>query len=220
MATHFLGKMGLQGDSMLPTTFTQSDFMCLYSLRVARADFVDAIQNHARRYREENAFSPFSSAKFLQLRVKHEAISMICEVFVLLSLEADVREDRIRFVLLSHNSYMDELIKAAKTDGTSGLPLKRVKESKFTDRQIKMTQRMSRGENVEVNERTLGKLLTTFMSFESCRMLVELLGEAGLLIREDFGQFVLVRSPGHLEQFYKQFLETVAKIGGGTLEVA
>ena len=201
----------------MSAVFSSEDFVRLVQYKTAKANFVDEIYNHAMAYRRDGGMPPLTGSQVKQLRVKHEAIAMICEIFALLSFRDDSGKDCIRFVLEAHNAHIDALLGGSEgrvesdIDGQvePALPVKRLREAKFTERQIRMTQRMSRGERVEINERTLGKLLSTLMSFESCRKLVELLDEAGLLNREDYGH-VLVESPGHLERFYSQYLKEVS----------
>lgn len=204
----------------MSAVFSSEDFDRLVLYKTAKVTFVDEIYNHAMEYRRRGGMPPLTGPQVKQLRVKQEAIAMIGEIFALLSFKG------IRFVLEAHNIYIDVLLADSNDESEGGaddkvepaLPVKRLRDAKFTERQIRMTQRMSRGEKVEINERTLGKLLSTLMSFESCRKLVELLDEAGLLEREDYGH-VLVKSPGDLERFYSNYLKEIS-FHQGHLEAA
>lgn len=176
-------------------------------LRRARTSFVEKIYAHAVSHREKEGDEALTKAQLKALRVKHEAISMICEVFAILDGPRKGRSDKIEFVLKAHNSYIDELLSDAAKRGTKSqdFPRERLKKAKFSERQIRHAQRLAIGKRTEIDQSALGSLLAPFMSFETCRKLIGLLEQAGLLTRFDVGH-MLVGSPGHLEKYYRQYL--------------
>jgi len=98
-------------------------------------------------------------------------------------------------------------------------PKSRLEASKFSPQQIKNAQWMDIGDKIKLDQRTIGSLLAPLMSHESTRTLIELLGESGLLTREDVGH-VMVGSPGHLERFYLKYIRQAAKANARSEQLA
>lgn len=188
--------------------FTKKDFDDLIRLRMARTVFVEKIYDHAVAHRQNAGLPPLPPNDLRALRLKHESISAICELFAVLDVPKAERSERIRDVLARHNDYIDFLLQNAGDRGED-FPGKRLKGAKFSVPQIARLQRMDIKERIELDQSALASLLAPLMSFESTRKLVKLLELAGLLTRENI-VYVMVGSPGHLEQYYLEYLRQVS----------
>lgn len=184
--------------------FSENDLYKLIRIRAARRRFVENLQNHASKYRAKKGLAPLPENENQRLATRYEAIAMICESFALLNVERSKRPERIRQMLTGHNELIDDRLKVA-SPATENLPRNRLMESKFSELQIARTIRLDSKKDVEVHQSVLCRLLSSLMSFETCRSLISLLAEAGLLTRERIGE-VMVGSPGHLEKYYAQYL--------------
>ena len=188
--------------------FTKQDFDDLIRIRMARTEFVEKICDHAVTHRQEVGLSPLPAKKLRALRLKHESISAICELFAIFDVPKAERSDRISEVLVRHNDYIDFLFQNAGAK-SNDFPRDRLMESKFSDHQVARLQRMDIKECIELDQTTLASLLAPLMSFESTRSLIKLLEESGLLTRENIIH-VMVGSPGYLEQYYLEYLRQVS----------
>lgn len=169
--------------------------------------FVDAILEHAKNHRQSNSLSPIPEKDIRRLQMSHEGIAMVSEIFAILSRSDRNRAAHLRSILEAHNFSVKQGI-GSQGRGV-GMPAKRLEAAGFSEQQISFTLRLSTDEKVAVDQRTLCKLLATVMSFESCRSLIVLLSDVGLLHREDIGN-ILITSPGHLETYYSNYLRTIA----------
>ena len=188
--------------------FAKKDFDDLIRIRMARTVFVEKIYDHAVNYRQEASLSPLPAKKLRALRLKHESISAICELFAIFDVPKAERSDRISEVLDRHNEYIDFLLQNAIHRGKD-FPRDRLKGAKFSNHQVARLQRMDVKDRIELDQTALASLLAPLMSFESTRSLVKLLEESGLLTREKFFH-TMVGSPGHLEQYYLEYLRQVS----------
>lgn len=188
--------------------FTKKDFDDLVRLRMARTVFVEKVYEHAVTHRQNANLSPLPAKKLKALRLKHESISAICELFAILDVPKSKRSKRIAEVLARHNEYIDFLLQNASNRGED-FPKDRLKSSKFSDPQVARLQRMDIRDRIELDQSALASLLSPLMSFESTRSLIKLLEESGLLTRENVVH-VMVGSPGHLEQYYLEYLRQVS----------
>jgi hypothetical protein len=188
--------------------FTDKDFDDLIRLRIARTVFVEKIYDHAVIHRQSVGLPPLATKELRALRLKHEPISAICELFAILDVPRAARSERIAEVLARHNDYIDFLLQNAEDRGDD-FPGDRLENSKFSDAQVARLQRMDVKERIELDQSALARLLSPLMSFESTRSLIELLEMAGLLTRENVVH-VMVGSPGHLEKYYLEYLREVS----------
>lgn len=188
--------------------FTKKDFDDLIRLRMARTVFVEKIYDHAVTHRQSAGLPPLPAKDLRSLRLKHESISAICELFAILDLPKTERSERLAEVLARHNEYIDFLLQNSDDRGED-FPRGRLMGSKFSDPQVRRLQRMDIKERIELDQSALANLLAPLMSFESTRTLIKLLEEAGLLTRENFVH-VMVGSPGHLEKYYLEYLRDVS----------
>ena len=188
--------------------FARKDFDDLIRLRMARTVFVEKICDHAVTHRQNAGLPPLPAKNLRALRLKHESISSICELFAILDVPKAERSKRIGEVLARHNDYIDFLLQNVGDRGDD-FPEDRLKGSKFSNPQVSRLQRMDIKERIELDQSALASLLAPLMSFESTRTLIKLLEEAGLLTRENVVH-IMVGSPGHLEQYYLEYLRQVS----------
>ena len=185
-----------------------SELICLSAMRQARADFYDGVVSFAEDWRCKQQENDLSREERKLLR--SDSVAQIAEFFFVLS-EGGLNEpERIKAFLSRHNEDMAKLLGNCERGYTRfGLSAARLKEAHFSPHQINLIIHESANGPITFDQRSIGKILTQVMSFESCRTLLVLLASVGLLQRRDFRSLVLISSNGLLEDLYRTQLSAI-----------
>lgn len=196
------------GKLKMPQSFSTA-LLCLAALRQARADFFDQVVDHAETWRKEEGVSELSREDRKLLR--SEGTAQIAELFFVIE-EGNINTpDALRGFFERHNDDMRSLLATCERGYTRfGLSEGRLKSAVFKDRQIDLVLHESSHGKVTFDQRSIGKVLAEAMSFESCRSLLLLLANSGLLKRNSFQSIVLVSPNGKIEDMYRRHLSHVA----------
>ena len=192
----------------MSTQFSR-ELICLAAMRQARANFFDRVVDHAETWRRDRGEDDPTRDERKLLR--SEGVAQIAEFFFAI-LEGGVNSpEALRSFFERHNADMSALLETCERGYTRfGLSESRVKSAMFKDHQIDLVVHESSHGVVTFDQRSIGKILTQVMSYESCRTLLILLSGAGLLKRRDFRAVVLISSDGTLESLYKDHLRYIA----------
>lgn len=184
------------------------ELTCLAAMRQARADFYDRVVRFAEDWRAQEGDAGLTREERKLLR--SDGVAQIAEFFFVFR-DGDLADaDGIRAFLLRHNEDMTALIETCEKGYTRfGLSAARLKEAIFKPHQIDLILHESAGGALTFDQRSIGKILTQIMSFESCRTILVLLASCGLLTRRDFRSVVLISSNDRLEDFYGDYLRAI-----------
>jgi hypothetical protein len=187
--------------------FESGDLQCLVALRDARAQFVDDLVTHARKY-AANA-GPQSELTPEDLDILRTGGAFEIAEFYYLVQKFNLGDRRkIRPFLLRHNADIHEYIANKEKRDALGISVARLKESLFSETQIeKVVQQISDG-RLRLSQTDLGCLLSLIMSVEKTRKAVVTLAKGGLLNRINIGQ-VLILSDGILEEYFERHLQLI-----------
>lgn len=193
------------------------ELQCLAAFRQARADFFNQVVSacEASRTPSEGAELTREERKL----IRGEGVAHLAELFFTISEVQISSSDDIRDFLVRHNEDMQRMLSECQRGYTRfGLSASRLKEAIFKDHQIDMILHESSNGTITFDQRSVGKILTQVMSFESCRTLLLLLAEGGLITRRDFRSVVLISPNGRLEALYKDHLTQVVASVSKVLE--
>jgi hypothetical protein len=186
------------------------ELICLTALRQARADFFAAVVETAEGWRRSRGEPDLSPEERKVLR--SEGVAQIAEFFFVLHEAGLTSPAAIASFLGRHNADMQALLDSCTRGYTRfGLSAARIREAMFQPHQVDLIVHESAGYTVTFDQRSIGKILTQVMSFESCRTLIVLLAGTGLLQRRDFRSVVLVSSKGIIESHYRQHLRSIVE---------
>lgn len=182
--------------------------ICLAAMRQARADFYDQVVKSAEEWRAQKHDTHLTREERKLLR--SDGVAQIAEFFFVFR-ESDLADaDGITSFLLRHNEDMTALIESCDRGYTRfGLSAARIKEALFKPHQIDLIVHESASGSLTFDQRSIGKILTQVMSFESCRTILVLLASCGLLTRRDFRSVVLISSNSRLEDLYSDYLGAI-----------
>ncbi len=185
------------------------ELICLAAMRQARSDFFDRVVDHAEAWRRDRGEDePSRDARKL---LRSEGVAQIAEFFFAIREGGISTSEALRGFFDRHNADMAALLETCERGYTRfGLSESRVKSAIFKDHQVDLVIHESSHGTVTFDQRSIGKILTQVMSYESCRTLLILLSEAGLLQRRDFRAVVLISSNGTLESLYRDHLSYIA----------
>ena len=117
-----------------------------------------------------------------------------------------------------HNAAMEALLKTCERGYTRfGLSQDRIEKAKFSKQQIEYVLHESSRGIVTLDQRSIGKILTEVMAFESCRTILLLLARSGFVQRKDFRRAVLINSMGILENMYRHHLDFLSSAVSASL---
>jgi hypothetical protein len=186
------------------------ELICLGAFRQARADFFDAVVETAEAWRLSRGEPDLLWQERKLLR--SEGVAQIAEFFFVLRDAGLTSPAALASFLSRHNADMQALLDSCSRGYTRfGLSAARIKGAMFEPHQVELILHESAGDTVTFDQRSLGKVLTQVMSFESCRTLVVLLASTGLLQRRDFRALVLISSNGTIESLFGQHLRSIVK---------
>lgn len=177
----------------------------LFAHRRSRAEFYDEVVGCAEDHRREQGEAELTREERKSLR--SEGLLQVAEFFFAID-EARINEPRkIRGFLERHNEDMAKMLDTCERGYTRfGLSAARVKEAILKSHQIDLIVHESESGQLTFDQRSIGKILTPQMSFETCRTLLVLMASAGLIRRRDFRSVVLISSNGVIEKMYKAHL--------------
>ena len=192
------------------------ELVCLMALRQARADFFDAVGEAAEEWRRAQREPELSRDERRLMR--SDGVAQIAEFFFVLRDAGLTSPAAIADFLRRHNADMQALLDSCSRGYTRfGLSAARIREAMFQPHQIDLIVHESSGERATFDQRSIGKILTQVMSFESCRTLLVLMASAGLLQRRDFRSVVLISSHGTIEDIYRRHLRSMVEAMTGAL---
>lgn len=182
-----------------------TELLLLFAHRKSRAEFYDQVVSQAESHREAQGEPELTREERKALR--SEGLLQIAEFFFAID-EAGISEpERIRGFLERHNEDMNAMLETCERGYTKfGLSAARIKEAILKPHQIELIAHESEGGQLTFDQRSIGKVLTPQMSFETCRTLLVLMASAGLIRRRDFRSVVLISSNGVIEKMYKTHL--------------
>lgn len=184
------------------------ELICLAALRQARADFFDQVVQVAETSRQSKSEPDLTREERKLLR--SDGVAQIAEFFFVLKEAGLTSPAAITGLLERHNADMEALLASCDRGYTRfGLSAPRIQEAMFKPHQVELILHESAGGIVTFDQRSVGKILTQVMSFESCRTLLILLASTGLLQRRDFRSVVLVSSNGRIEDIYREHLRAI-----------
>lgn len=190
-------------------TYT-AELMYLSAIREARADFFDSVVETADLERASTGDGELKREERKLLR--SEGVAQLAEFFFVIE-ESGLNSDRkISAFLERHNDDMKALLASCEKGYTRfGLSAARIKQSLFSQPQIDLIIHESARGSVTFDQRSIGKVLTQVMSFETCRTLLVLLASCKLIQRHDFKSVVLISSNGLIEELYRNHLRSIVK---------
>lgn len=185
------------------------DLTCLAAMRAARAQFFNAVEVQAAK--NAGLDGPASLDREHRKVLRSEGVAQIAEFFYVLRFAGVPIPDGLRGFLERHNEDMDRLLSSCRNGYTvGGLSEQRLRRAKFSEAQIRYVMHESAGGDPRFDQQSLQRVFTEIMSFETCRSILVILAEFGLLRRWEFNQ-VVVGSPGFLEDAYKTHLEEIVR---------
>ena len=188
------------------------ELRCLAAITAGRAHFCHKLVEHASLH--FHSTNPDRRVEDLISILRGDNTYYIAEFFYLMT-ELDLHDpNKFRMLIAKHNFDMENL----KTDRARIILLglnsvQRVEEAIFTiDQQHKIFDDNGVDENgkVRLDQSDLSKLMTMFMSAESCRQTVVALSEGGLLNRRGHGK-VFVSPNGSLECYFRAHLTIISE---------
>jgi len=181
------------------------ELQCLAALKQARANFFADVVAAAERQAAADGLPELSREDRKILR--SDGVAQVAEFFFALGESGASTPDDLKDLLRRHNTDMRAMLNDCVKGYTRfGLSAARLKQALFTEHQIDLIVHESAHGPITFDQRSIGKILTQVMSFESCRTVLVLLARSGLLIRRDFRSMVLISSNGRLEDLYKKHL--------------
>lgn len=184
------------------------ELACLAAMRQARADFYDRVVKTAEDWREQSGDKGLTREERKHLR--SDGVAQIAEFFFVFRDGNLNSREGIKSFLHSHNEDMGALLEGCEKGYTRfGLSAARLKEAMFKPHQIELILHESAAGPLTFDQRSIGKILTQVMSFESCRTILVLLASCGHLTRRDFRSVVLISSNGRLEDLYGDYLRSI-----------
>lgn len=185
------------------------DLICLGAMREARARFFAAVE--ARAAENAGLNGPEALDREYRKVLRSEGVGQIAEFFYVLRYAGIHIPDGLRGFLERHNADMDSLLASCSNGYTvGGLSEQRLRRAKFSEPQIRYVMHESSSGEPRFDQQSLQRIFTQIMSFETCRSILVILAEFGLLRRWEFNQ-VVVGSPGFLEDTYKAHLEEIVR---------
>lgn len=183
------------------------DLACLSAMRQARAAFFRAVE--ARAASTAGLDGPADLDREHRKLLRTEGVAQIAEFFYVLKYGGLRIPEDLRGFLERHNADMQRLIETCRNGYTEGgLSLQRLKRAIFSSSQIEYVLHESSGGKARLDQMSLQRIFTQSMSFETCRTLLVVLAEYGLLQRWEFNQ-VIIGSNGVLEDLYKAHLDEI-----------
>lgn len=187
------------------------ELISLLAIRQGRADFFDRVIAHAEAHRGSNLAGCLDPEDRKLLR--SETVSQIAELFFAIDEAGLTTPEALAGFLHRHNADMQANIAASHRGYTRfGVSCKRIQAATFSEQQINFIIHESSSGVVTFDQRSIAKLLTEVMSFESCRTALLALARFGLIHRHEFGSIVLIRSNGVLETIFRDHLRTIHHI--------
>jgi len=193
--------------------------VCLAAIRAARAEFFDRII----RIAEESSLSLREGGLSLVARrmLRTEGVAQIAELFFVFQERGINSPENFRAFIDRHNSDMLSRIKECnKGYSRYGVSERELRKCIFEEHQVDHIIHMSAAGHLSLDQRSIGKILREAMSFETCRTLLILLTQYGLLRRHDFRTVVLVSSGGVMESVYRDHLTLAVSMMSSKLEFA
>lgn len=186
-------------------TEISQELLLLFAFRKSTADFYDQVVAHAEAHRKEQGESELSREERKALR--SEGLLQVAEFFFAIGDAGISSAARIRGFLERHNEDMQAMLETCERGYTKfGLSAARIKDAVLRKHQIDLIVHESEGGQLTFDQRSIGKILTPQMSFETCRTLLVLMASAGLIRRRDFRSVVLISSNGVIEEMYRSHL--------------
>lgn len=184
------------------------DLICLAAMRQARATFFDEVEESAASFVGLDATSSIDREHRKLLR--SDGLSQIAEFFYVLKYGGLSIPGDLRGFLERHNEDMGRLLASCRNGyAEGGLSAQRLKRAIFSPSQIDYVLHESSSGEPRFDQQSLQRIFTQTMSFETCRNMLVVLADYGLLRRWEFNQ-VIIASTGVLEPLYKTHLEAVA----------
>lgn len=181
------------------------ELLLLFAYRKSTADFYDKVVSFAEAHRSDRGEPELTREERKSLR--SEGLLQVAEFFFAIGDAGITTPERIRGFLERHNADMLAMLETCERGYTRfGLSAARIKEAVLKPHQIDLIAHESEGGQLTFDQRSIGKILTPQMSFETCRTLLVLMASAGLIRRRDFRSVVLISSNGAIEQMYKDHL--------------
>ncbi|MBO9436505.1 hypothetical protein J7394_19990 [Ruegeria sp. R13_0] len=181
--------------------------VCLSAMREARAKFYAGVEAHAAAHcgLDDVALLDREDRKTL----RSDAVAQIAEFFYVLKYSKMKIPGDLEGFLRRHNDDMAAMEASCRNGYTvGGLSLQRLKRAKFSDPQINYVLHESESGEPRFDQQSLQRIFTQIMSFETCRNVLLVLAQFGLLRRWDFN-LVLIGSDGTLEGLYRAHLEEI-----------
>lgn len=176
-------------------------------MRAAKVEFFAAVEAHAANHQGVTDASELDREHRKVLR--SEAVAQIAEFFYILKFSNMNIPGDLEGFLGRHNEDMQALEASCRNGYTiGGLSAQRIKRAKFSKAQINYVLHESAQGEPRFDQQSLQRIFTQIMSFETCRTVLVILAEFGLLRRWEFNQ-VVVGSTGVLEDLYRNYLDTI-----------
>lgn len=183
------------------------ELVCLGAMRQALAKFYTSVETHAAAHigLEDTALLDREHRKTL----RSDAVAQIAEFFYVLRYSGMKIPGDLEGFLRRHNDDMADLQASCRNGYTiGGISLQRLKRAKFSDTQIDYVLHESDSGEPRFDQQSLQRIFTQIMSFETCRNVLLVLAQFGLLRRWDFN-LVLIGSDGTLENLYRAYLTEI-----------
>lgn len=187
-----------------------TELLLLFAHRKSRADFYDQVVSYAEDHRKEQGEAELTREERKSLR--SEGLLQVAEFFFAIDEARISAPEKIRGFLERHNEDMLAMLDTCERGYTRfGLSAARIKEAVLKPHQIDLIVHESESGQLTFDQRSIGKILTPQMSFETCRTLLVLMATAGLIRRRDFRSVVLISSNGVIEKVYKAHLSQLVE---------
>lgn len=187
------------------------ELRCLTAMIEARERLFDRLVEHTQAHLLAAKSDPREFIDILPL-LRSEFSYQICQLFYLLDEHQINTAQRFEQLLDRHNQDMAALLQDRQRMVTQGLAghRDRIERSIFSEGQKKKVVESILGNQIQLDQSDIIKLMGPFMSPESCRKTVVALASGGLLQRVGRIQ-VLVYSKGDIEMYFREHLGMVAK---------
>lgn len=185
-----------------------AELLLLFAYRKSSADFYDRVVDHAETHRAGRGEPELSREERKSLR--SDGLLQIAEFFFAIGEAGITTPEAIRGFLGRHNDDMQAMLETCERGYTRfGLSAARIREAVLQPHQIDLIVHESEGGPLTFDQRSIGKILTPQMSFETCRTLLVLMASAGLIRRRDFRSVVLISSNGVIEGMYRDHMRSL-----------
>ncbi|MEM9422449.1 MAG: hypothetical protein AAF986_08090 [Pseudomonadota bacterium] len=185
----------------------QPELVCLGAMRQSLAKFYAGVENHAAAHTGLDDIALIEREHRKTLR--SDAVAQIAEFFYVLRYSGMKIPGDLESFLRRHNDDMAALEASCRNGYTvGGISLQRLKRAKFSDAQINYVLHESGTGEPRFDQQSLQRIFTQIMSFETCRNVLLVLAQFGLLRRWDFN-LVLIGSDGTLEGLYRAYLKEI-----------